>query len=296
VIEIFAPAGIGEVTAATDLAAVIGTAIADDPSGPLRDGDIVVVTSKVVSKAEGRRRLAADRTAAILEESRGTVARRGPMRIVRTPLGLTIAAAGVDASNVSPDSVLLLPVDPDGSARALRRALSEEYGVLIGVVVSDTAGRAWRIGQTDHAIGAAGLRVVERYDGRRDAYGNELQVTAVAVADEIAAAADLAKSKLGGRPVAVVRGLQSHLSESEVDTSASDLVRVASEDLFGRGTREAVVEAVLAAYGRADAYEAVLDSDDSELASAVVTAVDARGATADTIRAIVEVAVRGVDR
>lgn len=231
-VEIFAPDGIGEVVEGTDLVALVAAAVAADEHGPLRDGDVVVVTSKIISKAEGRSRPFEERLDVIDAETVRTVARRESMRIVRTPLGLTIAAAGVDNSNVDSSTILLLPVDPDASARALRVGLEAETGTQLGVVVSDTAGRAWRIGQTDHAIGAAGVRVIERYDGLSDPYGNALHVTAVAIADELAAAADLVKSKLGARPVAVIRGLAHHLSEGHTDTSARDLVRGPSEDLF----------------------------------------------------------------
>ncbi|HET9871581.1 MAG TPA: coenzyme F420-0:L-glutamate ligase [Propionibacteriaceae bacterium] len=292
-ISIFAPDGIGEVGDGSDLPAMIAEAVAGDPSGPLRDGDIVVVTSKIISKAEGRRLPAQQREAAIAAESTGTVARRGAMRIVRTRQGLTIAAAGVDNSNVEPESILLLPADPDASAAELRRALRSRYGLRVGVIISDTAGRAWRIGQTDHAIGASGVRVIDRYEGRIDPYGNDLQVTAIAVADELAAAADLAKSKLAGRPVAVIRGLSTHLSDSSVDTAASDLVRPAQEDLFGRGAREAVLEATLAAYGQADRFEQVIDRPDAALATAVVDAVGAVGDRAELIRAVIGAAVSG---
>ncbi len=292
-ITIFAPAGIGEVDPDTNLPAVLMEAIAADPGGPLCDGDILVVTSKIISKAEGRRLPADQRMAAISAESTRTVARRGPMRIVRTRQGLTIAAAGVDNSNVDPASILLLPLDPDASARTLRNQLLERYGVAVGVIISDTAGRAWRIGQTDQAIGSAGVRVVDRYEGRTDPYGNVLGVTAVAVADEIAAAADLVKSKLAGRPVAVVRGLRAHLSDAATDTAATDLVRSAEEELFGRGSREAVLEAVLAAYGHGDRFEQVIDHDDAMLADAVLAVVGEDGDRAELIRAVIAAAVEG---
>lgn len=293
VIEIFAPDGVGEVAEGTDLVALVAKAVAGDVRGPLRDQDIVVVTSKILSKAEGRTQAAAHRLDVIDNETVATVARRGPMRIVRTPLGLTIAAAGVDNSNVDPTTVLLLPLDPDASARALRSGLEALTGVRLGVIVSDTAGRAWRIGQTDHAIGAAGVRVVERYDGRTDPYGNELHVTAVAIADELAAAADLVKSKLGGRPVAVVRGLGHHLASQDVDTSARDLVRAVSEDLFARGARESVVEALLRAFGKGAAYEDVIATPEDQLADEVVAALDAGGAQETFVRSVVAAALEG---
>ncbi len=303
-ITLFAPAGIGEVGTDTDLAAVIAAAVAADPLGPLRSGDIVVVTSKVLSKAEGRGRPAAEREQAIDAEAVRTVARRGPTRIVLTPHGLTLAAAGVDNSNVASDTVLLLPVDPDASAARLRHDLETRTQTTLGVVVSDTAGRAWRIGQTDQAIGASGVRVVQRYAGQRDAYGNELQVTAVAIADELASAADLVKSKLSGRPVAVVRGLSQHLAPDEEasgdgaaapsETRARVLAREQSQDLFRYGSREAVIAAVLAATGQAEAYEGVLDEpSDDALVAAVVSGSGRSGAEADLLREILLAGLRG---
>ena len=197
--------GIGEVTEGDDLAALLVTALGEET--PLRDGDVVVVTSKVVSKAEGRVRYD-DREAVIAAETDRVVAVRGGTRIVRTHHGLVLAAAGVDASNVAKGSVLSLPVDPDASAVRLREALRDRTFANVAVLVSDTAGRAWRTGQTDIAIGAAGLDVLDDHAGRTDPYGNPLAVTAPAVADELASAADLVKGKLSARPVAVVRGLR----------------------------------------------------------------------------------------
>jgi coenzyme F420-0:L-glutamate ligase / coenzyme F420-1:gamma-L-glutamate ligase len=248
VITIFAPGDIGEVVTGTDLATAILAATEADPNGPLDDGDIVVVTSKIISKAEGRIEAASRRAELITSETQRTVARRGETRIVRTHSGLTLAAAGIDRSNLSAESILLLPRDPDASARALHQRLSAASGLRLGVIISDTAGRAWRIGQTDHAIGVSGVRVVEDYAGTRDGYGNELQVTAMAVADELAAAAELLKGKLRGRPVAVVRGLGHLVTEAE--TSARELLRDSSKDLFGFGSHEAVLAAVLVAAGQ----------------------------------------------
>jgi coenzyme F420-0:L-glutamate ligase/coenzyme F420-1:gamma-L-glutamate ligase len=156
-----------------------------------------------------------------------------------------MAAAGVDASNVEPGSVLLLPVDPDATARALRRTIAERTGANVGVVVTDTAGRAWRTGQTDIAIGAAGILVLDEYAGRTDRYGNELAVTAPALADELAGAAELAQGKLAGRPLALVRGRADLvLPRGEDGPGAVTLVRSDGEDLFGYGAREAVVRAL----------------------------------------------------
>jgi coenzyme F420-0:L-glutamate ligase/coenzyme F420-1:gamma-L-glutamate ligase len=227
-----------------------------------------VVTSKVVSKSEDRAVPAGERETAIREAAVHTLARRGPTRIVRTGTGLVLAAAGVDNSNVEPGEVLLLPVDPDASAARLRASIRDRVGVQVGVVVSDTLGRAWRVGQTDTAIGAAGVRVLEAYAGRRDSYGNDLQVTAVALGDELAAAADLVKTKLAGRPVALVRGL-AHLVTDDPDGAAT-LVREPATDMFGYGSREAVLAAVLAVTGQPGRYEEVLDAEPADRADAVL--------------------------
>ncbi|WP_416956487.1 coenzyme F420-0:L-glutamate ligase [Nocardioides sp. T5] len=195
-LEVWAPEGMPEVAAGDDLAGLV--LIALDDGADLVDGDVVCVTSKVVSKAEGRTRVG-DREAAVEEETVRLVARRGVVRIVRNRLGLTMAAAGVDASNVPVGSVVLLPLDPDRSARTLRGEVHRRTGTNVGVVVTDTSGRAWREGQTDIAIGAAGLLVAEDFAGRTDDHGNPLAVTLPAVADEIAGAAELAQGK-AGRP------------------------------------------------------------------------------------------------
>ncbi len=242
-LSVLAPDGVPEIRPGDDLAALVVAALS-----PV-DGDVVLVTSKVVSKAEGRSLPGTDRIAAVeaelAEPGARVVARRGPTTIVRTRLGLTLAAAGVDASNVAPGSVLLLPLDPDGSARALRRAVAERTGANVGVVVTDTAGRAWRTGQTDIAIGAAGITVLDDHIGRTDGYGNELMVTAPALADELAGAAELAQGKLAGRPFALVRGRADLvLPIGEDGPGATVLVRVEGEDLFGYGAREAVIRAL----------------------------------------------------
>jgi coenzyme F420-0:L-glutamate ligase/coenzyme F420-1:gamma-L-glutamate ligase len=234
-LEAFAPDGIGEVTAGTDLAALARPYVVD--------GDVLVVTSKVVSKAEGRV-VAGDREQAILEETVRVVARRGPTSIVETRLGVVMAAAGVDESNVAPGSVVLLPLDPDESARRIREDLAAA-GVDVAVVVTDTAGRAWRHGQTDLALGVAGMLPLESFEGVVDAYGNPLAVTAPAVADEIAGFAEVAAGKLAGRPLTVVRGLSERvLPRGEHGPGARALVREAGTDMFGLGSREAVVAAV----------------------------------------------------
>lgn len=208
--RVWALPGMPEVRAGDDLAKLIA---ATEPG--LVDGDILLVTSKIVSKAEGRIVEAADREAAIDAETVRVVARRGTLRIVENRQGLVMAAAGVDASNTPAGTVLLLPEDPDASARTIRDGLRDTLGVEVGVVVTDTFGRPWRNGLTDVAIGAAGVRVLDDLRGGTDAYGNPLSATVVATADELASAGDLVKGKAEGLPVAVVRGL-SHA----VDTGA----------------------------------------------------------------------------
>jgi coenzyme F420-0:L-glutamate ligase/coenzyme F420-1:gamma-L-glutamate ligase len=202
------------------------------------------VTSKVVSKAEGRA-VVGDRAEAVVRETRRLVARRGSLSIVVNRLGLTMAAAGVDASNVEAGHVLLLPEDPDASARSLRSAVARRTGANVAVLVTDTAGRAWREGQTDIAIGAAGLRVLDDHVGRLDPHGNALNVTAPAVADELAGAAELAAGKLGRRPFVVVRGRPDLVLPADDDgPGAVGLLRPEGADLFGLGSREAVVSAL----------------------------------------------------
>lgn len=241
-LRIWPVTGIGEVRPGDDLAVVIAKA-----APWLADGDVLVVTSKVVSKAEGRlvevptddpEAFEQARQAAIDAESVREVARRGRTRIVQTRHGLVLASAGVDASNVEPGRLALLPVDPDGSARRLRAGLRAELGVDVAVVVTDTMGRPWRLGLVDMAIGVAGLRPLRDHRGETDPYGNQLQLTEQAVADELAAAGDLVKGKLGGVPVAVVRGVDPALLADDAP-GASALVRPADEDMFPLGTAEA---------------------------------------------------------
>ncbi|WP_256640508.1 coenzyme F420-0:L-glutamate ligase [Streptomyces murinus] len=238
--RVWAPAGLPEVQRGDDLAKLIAVA---EPG--LADGDVVVVTSKIVSKAEGRIVRATDREAAIDAETVRVVARRGALRIVENRQGLVMAAAGVDASNTPAGTVLLLPEDPDASARAIRDGLRDVLGVEVGVIVSDTFGRPWRAGLTDVAIGAAGVRVLDDLRGGTDAHGNPLNATVVATADELAAAGDLVKGKAEGRPVAVVRGLSQVVEQAGgTGTGARALVRAAADDMFRLGTSEAVREAV----------------------------------------------------
>ncbi|WP_414710884.1 coenzyme F420-0:L-glutamate ligase [Pseudonocardia sp.] len=235
--------GLPEFRPGDDLAEAIAGALGGATG--LTDGDVLVVTSKIVSKVEGRLVPAPSDPAArdelrrrlVLGETERVLARRGRTLIVASKLGVVQAAAGVDASNVATDELALLPVDPDASAARLREGLRRRLGVSVAVVITDTMGRTWRVGQTDVAIGSAGLPVLHRYAGTRDSAGNELQVTEVALADEVAGAADLVKGKLGGIPVAVLRGLGGLADDG---STAADLVRPLDEDLFWLGTDEAL--------------------------------------------------------
>ncbi|WP_040166742.1 coenzyme F420-0:L-glutamate ligase [Microbacterium gorillae] len=238
-LSVFAPDGIAEIRSGDDLVAVLITALA----GALQDGDIVVVTSKIVSKAEGRFLAATDREDAITAETVRLVASRTSpsghvTRIVENRLGIVSAAAGVDASNVPHGTVLLLPVDPDASARALAAGLRASTGARIGVLISDTLGRAWREGQTDHAIGAGGVHVFEDLRGTTDAEGRPLAVTQPCVADELCGAADLVKGKATRRPVAVVRGRGDLVGDLDLP-GARSIVRPAERDMFHLGADEA---------------------------------------------------------
>jgi coenzyme F420-0:L-glutamate ligase / coenzyme F420-1:gamma-L-glutamate ligase len=254
VISIWAPDGVGEVRRGDDLADHLL------PLVELADGDVVCVTSKVVSKAEGRV-VVGDRVDAIRRETRRLVARRGELSIVVNRLGLPMAAAGVDASNVDAGQLLLLPEDPDATARGLRFTLAHRAGVNVAVVVTDTAGRPWRDGQTDIAIGAAGLLVLDDHVGRADPYGNTLKVTVPAVADELAGAAELAAGKLGRRPFVVVRGRPDLVLDEGTDgPGAAALVRPETTDLFGLGSREAVLTAVRGEAAERSAFGAAAEA------------------------------------
>ncbi|HVQ84221.1 MAG TPA: coenzyme F420-0:L-glutamate ligase [Mycobacterium sp.] len=238
-VEILPVAGLPEFRPGDDLGGAVAAA-----APWLRDGDVVVVTSKVVSKCEGRLVPAPQdaeerdrlRRKLVDEEAVRVLARKGRTLITENRLGLVQAAAGVDGSNVGRDELALLPVDPDASAAALRTGLRERLGVDVAVIITDTMGRAWRNGQIDAAVGAAGLAVLHGYSGAVDQHGNELVVTEVAIADEVAAAADLVKGKLTAVPVAVVRGL----SIADDGSTARQLLRPGDEDLFWLGTAEAL--------------------------------------------------------
>ena len=238
-LRIFPVEGLPEIRNGDDLGALIAG------RAELEDGDVVVVSQKAVSKAEGRvvrldgveasdraRELAADhdprQLEVILREAVRVVRTRAPLVIAETRHGFVCASAGVDASNApEPASLVLLPVDPDASAERIRSTLRDRTGHDVGVIVSDSFGRPWRMGIVDVAIGVAGLRPLEDWRGRVDANGYELRATVVAVADEIAAAAELVRRKTAGIPVAVVRGL-----DVAGEGAAQELVMPAERDMF----------------------------------------------------------------
>jgi coenzyme F420-0:L-glutamate ligase/coenzyme F420-1:gamma-L-glutamate ligase len=252
-LEILPVRGIGDVTAGDDLADLI---VRNAPW--LRDGDVLVVTSKIVSKAEGRLvEVPADgpdrdaaRAEVLASETRRVVARRGPTAIVQTHHGFVMAAAGIDASNVDKTHLVLLPANPDESARRLRADLAAR-NLHVGVIVSDTMGRAWRNGLTDVALGAAGIEPVRDHRGEIDPYGNELQLTQMAVIDELAAAGELVKGKCDQVPVAVVRGYPG--AGKQDGPGAALLLRDAASDMFSLGTDEARAEGLRVAATLADA-------------------------------------------
>jgi coenzyme F420-0:L-glutamate ligase / coenzyme F420-1:gamma-L-glutamate ligase len=229
--------GIGEVTPGADLAALIAAALSPaHPDGhSLHDGDVLVVTQKVVSKAEGRL-VSLDhadpgaKLALVADESVRVLRRRGELVISETRHGFVCANAGVDLSNVSEGTAALLPEDPDRSARRLRADLGRALGVAVGVIISDTFGRTWRRGVTDVAIGCAGVAAVLDLKGTPDAGGRELQATEICLADELASAAELVMGKDRGVPVAIVRGVPgAWLREGSV---RDEVVRPPGEDLF----------------------------------------------------------------
>jgi coenzyme F420-0:L-glutamate ligase / coenzyme F420-1:gamma-L-glutamate ligase len=232
-VEIVPVHGLAEIERGDDLAGLIAR------HAELVDGDVVVVAQKVVSKAEGalarpqpgedraaaRRRIAREQAARIVADTPWVL-------ITETPHGFVCANGGVDASNVPGESLALLPVDPDASARRIREGLRSRAGVDVAVVVSDTFGRPWRMGQTDVAIGVAGLRPIRDERGATDRHGASLEVTEVAVADELAGAADLVRRKADGVPVVVVRGFRWEPDEA---ATARQLIRPPEQDLFRRG-------------------------------------------------------------
>jgi len=256
-LEILPVRGLGDVRPGADLVGLIAAA-----APWLRDGDILVVTSKIVSKAEGRlvdvptsgpEREAA-REEILAAETARPVARRGHTVIVQTHHGFVMASAGIDASNVDRSQLVLLPKDPDATARAMRSGFRDRFGFDVAVIISDTMGRPWRNGLVDVALGAAGIDALLDHRGQIDPYGNELHVTQMAVIDELASAAELVKGKRDQVPVAVVRGLLAAAGPEAVGPEAVGpeavgpradgpgavtLVRGADQDLFSLGTAEA---------------------------------------------------------
>jgi coenzyme F420-0:L-glutamate ligase/coenzyme F420-1:gamma-L-glutamate ligase len=216
--------GIPEVSAGDDIADHIATAAGSE----LREGDVVIIAHKIVSKAEGRLVEAPNRRAAVLEESSRILRRAGEMLISETRHGFVCANAGVDASNVVDGQVALLPVDPDLSARRIRARLARLTGQDVAIIISDTFGRAWRIGQTNVAIGVAGIDPFVDYRGSKDTEGNELVATRICIADELAGAAEMVMGKALGIPAAIVRGAPALSAQG----SAGEIVRPPNDDLF----------------------------------------------------------------
>lgn len=226
--------GIGEIRPGMQLGDVIVEACSDEPNGPLRDNDVLVVTQKIVSKAENRlveidpddplshKKLVEDEAVRI-------VRRRGDLIITETKHGFVCANSGIDLSNVERGYAALLPLDSDRSARRIRDIIKAKLGINVGVIVSDTFGRPWRKGLTDVAIGVAGIAGVVDLRGTEDALGRVMQVTEVAVADELACAAELVMGKSTGVPVAIIRGVDPTWLR---DSSMDEIVRPPSEDLF----------------------------------------------------------------
>jgi len=252
-LSVTAVEGLPEVVPGDDLAALIASAIERQPrkTPPLTDTDVLVTAHKVVSKAEGRLRVLADvrpgeravqlatelgkdprHVQVVLDESREVRRASHGVLICVTHHGFVCANAGVDASNVpGEDTLVLLPRDPDASARTLRARIRDLTNASPAVLITDSFGRAWRRGQVDVAIGCAGLSPLEDWRGRTDTVGRELKATWIAIADELAAAADLARTKDGALPVVVVRGADRHVS-AEDGPGAAALIRPESEDLF----------------------------------------------------------------
>jgi coenzyme F420-0:L-glutamate ligase/coenzyme F420-1:gamma-L-glutamate ligase len=232
-LHVFPVDGIAEIVPGDTLGPLILAATREQAT-PLATGDCLVVTQKIVSKAEGRlveldQADFAARREVIAAETVRVLRRRGDLVITETRHGFICANAGVDLSNVDDGYAALLPVDSDRSAHRIRNAIRAEAGIEVGVIVSDTFGRAWRHGLTDVAIGVAGIAAVVDLRGETDDRGQELRVTEVALADEVAAAAELVMGKATGVPVAVVRGLDPTWF---TDGSVRDLIRPAEDDLF----------------------------------------------------------------
>jgi coenzyme F420-0:L-glutamate ligase/coenzyme F420-1:gamma-L-glutamate ligase len=230
-LQIIPVEGIGEVDTATVLDAVILAAI-NKTDERLQDGDVLVITHKIVSKAEGAIRTGietdADYRQLVESEAARVIRRRGDLVITETRHGFVCANAGVDRSNAVEGTAVLLPVDSDRSAHRLRLQLEQTTGVSIGVIISDTFGRAWRRGVVDFAIGISGVPAIVDHRGEADMFGRVMEATEVGLADEIAAAADLVMGKASGIPVAIVRGL----ATGGPPGRGSDLVRPPNEDMF----------------------------------------------------------------
>ncbi len=242
--------GIGDVQAGDDLAKLITTA-----APWIADGDVLVVTSKIVSKAEGNLvevpregpERGVRKSEILAAETARVVASRPGIRIVQTHHGFIMNAAGIDASNVDANYLVLLPKDPDASARSLRADLRERFGLDVVIIVSDTMGRPWRTGLTDVALGVAGMEPIRDYRGEYDAYGNELNVTQMSPVDELAAAAELVKGKYDQVPVAVIRGLT--ITGTPDGPGAQVLIRTTDTDMFSMGTDEAIAAGLRRAAG-----------------------------------------------
>ena len=224
-LRVFPIEGVPEVTAGDDLGLLLVDAVG---SPGFADNDVVVVTQKVVSKAEGRLVPAGDRESALESESVRVLRRRGNMTISETRHGFVCANAGIDASNIDGDNIALLPIDPDASARRIRSRVGHLTGIDVAVVISDTFGRAWRIGQTDVAIGVAGFDPFTDHRGSTDTQGRELSATRIAIADELAGAAEIVMGKSERICAAIVRGAPIKRDRG----AATEIVRPASEDLF----------------------------------------------------------------
>ncbi len=270
-------AGMPDVSPGDDLAALIASA-----APWLANGDVLVVTSKIVSKAEGNlvpiprdegpERDAA-KSAALAGETSRIVATKGNTRIVATHHGFVMAAGGIDESNIDRDHLVLLPKDPDASARSLRAELRERFGLDVVIIVSDTMGRPWRNGLTDVALGVAGMEPITDYRGEHDAYGNELHITQMSPVDEICGAAELVKGKYDQIPVAVVRGLD--VTGTPDGTGAAILIRSPDTDMFSLGTAEARADGLRMA-ARLDGLTPPVPATDS-LDSAIERATRAAG-------------------
>lgn len=264
-VEVWAPDGIGEVAPGEDLAGLVLRHL--DPV----NGDMVVISSKVVSKAEARVR-PGPVAASLPAETERVLARTGPIVIVRSRLGITHAMAGLDASNVTLGTHALLPLNPDLSAQQLRAAIWDRTGSNVGVLISDTAGRAWRIGQTEIAIGAAGVVLTEDLHGQADGYGHVLARTEPCVADELCSAAELVQGKTSRRPIARIRGRADLVCEPGLrGVPAASLNRPEEQDLFGLGTREAVLRALTGDLDDLGAFGAATDA--ATLAAALAQVV-----------------------